>query len=183
MLKMKNYILCSICLAAITGFDLPVTGQQAGDNEYSLKASFILNFAKYVDWPESKDIQRDQKFIIGILGQDPFGPEIETLRNKKIRDTKIEIMHFNRTGEISRCNILFISSSEISNLKIILNDLRGKEILTVGDTEGYAGEGVMINLYRSDNRLSFEINKKAAEDAGLKISSHLLKLGKIVESK
>ncbi len=153
--------------------------QPVAENEYRLKAAFIYNFAKYVTWPDSP--RNGERFIIGILGENPFERELNIIQGKMVNGSTIEIRQYDSIEEVRGCRILFIASSERKNIAAITNILKRYGILTVSDTTGYAHMGVMINLYVAENRLRFEINKGAAESAGLKISSHLLRLGKIIE--
>lgn len=166
-----------ILLLLCSGFT--VAGQPATEHEYRLKAAFLYNFAKYVTWSDS--VKNGDKFIIGILGENPFGTELDIIQGKTINNSVIEIRQYESIEKISECSILFISASERKNLSAITHTLKKYRILTVSDTNGYASMGVMINLYEDENRLRFEINNRAAESAGLKISSHLLRLGKIIE--
>jgi hypothetical protein len=156
-----------------------LAAQPAVESEYRLKAAFLYNFAKYVTWPDTE--KNGEKFIIGILGENPFGAELDIIQGKMINDASIEIRQYESIEEARDCSILFIGPSERENISDITNELKRHRILTVSDTKGYAHMGVMINLYEDDNRLRFEINNRAAESAGLKISSHLLRLGKIIE--
>jgi hypothetical protein len=158
---------------------LYAAGQPVTESEYRLKAAFLYNFAKYVTWPDR--VKSSEKFIIGIIGENPFGRELDIIKGKMINDLKIEIRQYESIEDVRDCSVLFIASSERENIPVIVSELNKQAILTVGDTSGYAEMGIMINLYEAENRVRFEINNRAAESAGLKISSHLLRLGKIVE--
>ncbi len=94
----------------------------------------------------------------------------------------LQVKRVKSTQNLKDCNILFITSSEKHNLSHLIDALGGSSILTVGDTEGYAEQGVIINLYIENNKVRFEINTEAAKRANLKLSSGLLKLAKIVTS-
>lgn len=149
---------------------------QAG--EYQVKAAFILNFANYVDWPAGA-LSRDT-ITIGILGQDPFDGALDSLSGKTVGGRRVQIRRFDEPEEAAGANILFIGASERRDLPRILRAVRGRPILTIGDSNGFATAGVMINLVVLRKRVCFEVNLTAAKRAGLLVSSQLLKLAREV---
>jgi len=154
---------------------------RASSVEYRVKAAFLYNFTKFVEWP-ANDEKKGKPFRIGILGKDRFGGEMEALAGKAVNDRFLEIQRFlGWEDRAAQCDILFISSSEEKNLPEILRRLNKAPILTVGDTDGYAARGVMINFFMEANKVRFEINLKPARHVGLKISSRLLKLAVIFD--
>lgn len=150
------------------------------DQEYLIKAAFLYNFAKFVEWPSPVSGDRTAPLGVCIIGQDRFGDALGTLKNKTVEGRPISVRKGVKPDEADRCHIFFISTSEKENLPQILKTIRGAPVLTVGDTEGFARSGVMINLVPIGNRIGFEINLSAVEATPLKISSKLLKLGKAV---
>ena len=151
--------------------------------EYQVKAAFLYNFAKFVEWPEAAFKESKSPFTICILGKNPFGDALDSLREKTVEGRRLLIRKISKIEEADTCNILFISASEKESLPHIRMVTRKWNVLTVGDTNGFAESGVMINLFSVDNKVGFEINLDAAEKASLKISSRLLKLGKIIKEK
>jgi hypothetical protein len=149
---------------------------QAG--EYQVKAAFLINFAGFVDWPENTGA--NGSFVIGILGKDPFEGSIDSLKGKTARGKKVVIRRYDDPEEVRDADILFISASEKRALPHIMKTLRSRPVLTVGDHPGFARSGVMINLVLLRKRVGFEVNAQAAQRAGLRISSQLLKLAKEV---
>jgi hypothetical protein len=155
--------------------------QSPAAGEYQVKAAFLYNFAKFVEWPPGGFSDASAPLRICVLGQDPFGQELRNITNEKtVNGRKLQIdqmvdVHLART-----CHILFIASSEKTQLNRILEGVRGSYVLTVGDTKGFAELGGMINFVLEKNRVQFEVNHKAAEQAGLKISSKLLNVAKLV---
>ncbi len=149
---------------------------QAG--EYQVKAAFILNFAGFIDWPDTA--RGSGAFVIGVLGRDPFESSIDSLRGKTAKGRKVIIRRYEDPEEVRDADILFISASEKRTLPHILKTLRNRPVLTVGDHPGFARSGVMINLVLLKKRVGFEVNTQAAQRAGLRISSQLLKLAKEV---
>src|SRR5947208_4462362 len=122
--------------------DLPA--QTAPAQEYQLKAVFLFNFAQFVEWPPQAFPDRQVPLVIGVLGEDPFGAYLdETVRDEKVNNRPLAVQRYRRVEEIKSCHILFISRSEAGRLEQILARLKGRHILTVADTEGFALRGVM----------------------------------------
>jgi hypothetical protein len=152
--------------------------QAAPPTEYEVKAAFIHNIAKFVEWPAAPPA--DGKLRLCILGQDPFGAATGVLQGKQVGGSVWEVRSVNLPGDLKACHVLFIAASESGNLRQIHQRIEGAAVLTVGDTPGYAEQGVMVNFYLEENRVRFEINREAAGHAGFRISSQLLKLARIV---
>ncbi len=147
--------------------------------EYEVKAAFIYNFLKFIEWPESAP--SDSTINLCIIGDDPFGTAINPVEGDSKSNKKILIKRYNKPTGLEGCKILFICRSEKRQLSDILNAIKNMNVLTISDTEGFAEQGVIINFYIQDNKIRFEINKNAADRAGLKISSRLLSLAKIIQ--
>ncbi len=168
-------MLLGVALAAAT-----CASVHAGPpTEYEVKAAFIHNIAKFVEWPEAVPASGPLKLC--ILGQDPFGSALDVLRGKTVHDKVWEVLHANSNTSLRECGVLFIAASERSNLKQVLDATKGSAVLTVGDSEGYAEQGVVVNFYLQDNMVRIEVNLDASKRAGLNISSQLLKLARIVQ--
>jgi uncharacterized protein DUF4154 len=156
---------------------------QAPATETQLKAVFLYNFTKYVGWPTEAFAGPAAPLNVCVLGRDPFGPVLEeTLRGETVNDRRLAARDITRPEDAAGCQILFISESEEGELASILRALDGKPILTVGEMERFAESGGMIRLRRADNKIRLEINETSAARAGLRISSQLLKLARIVSS-
>lgn len=153
-------------------------------SEYLIKAGFIYNFAKFVQWPESAFAQPDSPIVIGIVGTDPFGTIIDRLvADKKIGGRRFVVRRLiwgKNNADLKNCAIVFVSSSERKNLRDILLALKGQPVLTIGDMPNFAQRGGIIGFTLEDNRIRFEINVEAARLAQLVISSRLLTLATIV---
>ncbi len=160
---------------------LSARAESASDQEYRLKAAFLYNFGKFVEWPAKSFPDARTPFTVCVIGKDPFRGALDDIKDKSIGGRSMSVRGIAGIEDAGQCHILFISSSEKENLPSILKVIRNKSILTVGDTKSFAESGVMINLSLSDNKISLEINPIAAEQAALKISSKLLQLGRIVK--
>lgn len=156
-------------------------GQGESATEYQLKAAFLYNFAKFVEWPPAKTPRADSPLVIGVIGKDPFGSDLEnTLQGKLVEQRPITIRRFNSLGDLAGCHILFIASSEQDRLGEILHAAREMSVLTVADGGEFTGQGVAIGFRLQGGMIRFLINPNAAERAGIRISSKLLRLAQIV---
>lgn len=151
---------------------------QGKADEYQVKAAFIINFINFIEWPDAA-LSADS-FTIGIMGRDPSGGALGALKGKTVKGRKLVVKHFDDPEEARAADLLFISPSEKRSLPQILKNLRNRPVLTVGDQQGFARSGVMINMVIARKRVGFEINLPASQRAGLRISSQLLKLAKEV---
>lgn len=165
-----------LCAAAGPAF------AQSPASEYQIKAAFLYNFAKFIEWPAGAPVSDAQTFTIGILGQDPFGPDIAVIEGKPVKGKSLRIVRGPTLDELKGCQVLFIGTTSGAEFQRILNHLKGRPVLTVGESAGFASQGGMIQLMTVENKVRFEINAEVAEKAGLKISSHLLRLARIVSS-
>lgn len=150
-------------------------------SEYEIKAAFLYNFAKFVEWPDELFLDPNAPFVFGVLGHDPFGQILEqTIGGKYIQGRRLEIDRFKRCEDIQYCHILFIALSEKECIEEIVEKVNRFGVLTVGDMEGFAERGGVINFFMKENKVRLCINPNAAERANLKISSKLLNVSQIV---
>lgn len=150
--------------------------------EYQVKAAFLYNFAKFIEWPPASFSSDSAPFLICVLGRDPFGKELQNItREKMVNGHRFEIDRLSDLQQIRGCHILFVSAAEKTPLTQILEKLRGASVLTVGDSQGFAEKGGMINFVLEDDRVRFEVNREAAGEAGLKISSKLLSVARLAK--
>ena len=149
--------------------------------EYQLKAEFIERFTRFVEWP-TPPLQNGHTppFVIGIIGRDPFEGFLSKMaKGRKIKGREVELRAVS-DDNIDGCDILFISSSEERHLGEIVGKTSSRPVLTIGDTPGYAEKGVLINFYTTNEQIRFEINPRAADKTGLKLSSKLFGLARVV---
>jgi len=149
--------------------------------EYQLKAAFLFNFVQFVKWPPDSFSNAGAPFCIGILGDDPFGSALEeTIRGEAIDNHPLTVVRAQRIEDLKDCQVIFVCRSEEGHVSEILSQLDSRPILTVSEVESFARDGGDIDFYLSDGKVRFEINPGSAQRCGLKISSQLLSLGKIV---
>jgi hypothetical protein len=169
-------LLTALTVAGGTG-----SPDAAPPSEYEVKAACIYNFAKFVEWPAAAQPRDGDEFVITILGEDPFGGLLEeTLRGKAVGQRRITVRRAVRAADLGRSQILFVSDSEAGRLSEVLASLEGTAVLTVGEMDQFAERGGIIRLRTDRSRVRIDINVATAERAGLKISSELLKLARIV---
>ena len=149
--------------------------------EYHIKAAFLYNFAKFVEWPDQTLADTSVPIGVGVLGKDPFGSALDSINGKTVRGRSLVIKRFETVQDLEFCHVLFISSSEEKHLASILESLKDRSVLTVSEAEQFTQCGGIIKLTEKGNRIRFEINLGAADRARLKISSKLLKLATIVK--
>jgi hypothetical protein len=156
---------------------LPWESARAQVPDTQIKAAFLLNFAKYAQWPETSLAPSDAPLKLCILGRDPFG---EALRPVPIGGRPLSVERGVADDALKSCHIAYIAESEDRRLPRILALLRGKPVLTVSDIDGFAENGGMIELVLADGRVRFDINLAAANASQLRLSSQLLKLARSV---
>lgn len=148
--------------------------------EYQVKAAFLYNFARFIEWPASAFDSPTAPFVIGVVGRDPFGHYLDEISKGKVGANRpIAIRRFNRGETPEGCHIVFICHSEKDRTSELVSVYRGKPVLTVAEEVDFCSLGGGIGLYPENNRLRFEINLAATDRAQLKVSAQLLKLAKV----
>ncbi len=147
-------------------------------DEYQVKAAFLLNFAKFVEWPATAFNSADAPLGICVLGENPFGSALEeTVRGMEVAGKSFVIRKISEARQAAGCHILFIVGSERRRSRAVLEEIKGFSILTVGETDDFISNGGVIRFKLKDAQLRFEIDAEAAVREKLKISSKLLSLG------
>ena len=165
-------LLCSVPRAG---------GQSETPTEYQIKAAFLYNFAKFVEWPADAFTDPHSPIVLGIVGEDPFGSDLDGIvYAKTVNGRGFMVKRLAPGPDLRTCHILFISSSEKKRLAQILEQLKGSSVLTVGEMDRFVQSGGAVNFLLEQNRVRFEINVDAAARARLKISSKLLALARSV---
>ncbi|MFQ5774751.1 MAG: YfiR family protein [Kiloniellaceae bacterium] len=148
--------------------------------EYLIKAAFLYNFAKFTEWPKGAFAGASTSLQVCVLGEDPFGPALESIAGKPINGRIVVVRRVGSIGAARPCHMVFVSASEEARLTSILETLGARPILTVADMPNFARAGGIINLKTNDeDKLRFEINVRTARRAGLKLSSKLLNLAEL----
>lgn len=156
----------------------------AAASEYAVKAAYLYNFGRFVDWPPNASGSQSNEFTICVLGRDPFGSALdETIAGEKINNKSVAARRISKAADASGCRILFISSSEDKRLKETLSTVSPLGVLTVSDMPEFVERGGMVQFVVEANRVRFAINLAAAQQAGLSLSSELLKVATAVRGK
>lgn len=192
-------LLTSFCLILAAAPQIRADSERS--REYQIKAAFIYNFIKFIDWPKEQMVDVNKPIIIGIIGSEDFIKAFDPIKNKKIKDRNVSIKYFtgyenlkksNNTDNRQRdkkiqalkaCHVLLFctcDSTSIENSNQILKALKGLPILTVGETERFLEHGGIINFLMENEKVCFEINTTAAKISKLRLSSKLLRLAKRV---
>lgn len=168
-------LLCGVMLL------FSLSPAHAAPSEYELKAAFIFQIARFVEWPSPSAPPAGGPLRLCVLGGNPFGPALESIRGKKVGRRTMEISLLDMHADPRECSLLFITAQSEKHLERIAALSRGAGILTISDTQGFAERGAMVNFFLENGKIRFEINLGAARRAGLAISSQLLKLARIVD--
>ena len=182
----------------------PALADDALDQTGQLKAAFVYNFIKFVEWPNEKSVDHGKPITIGIIGSQDFVQAFEPIKHKNIKNRSISIKYFagyERLSESSEpndqqwqqaiavlkaCDVLLLckcNDADTGDTTEIIKALRGSSILTVGETAGFLESGGMINFLMEGNKVRFEINNASAKQAKLRIRSQLLRLARRVVSR
>ncbi len=148
--------------------------------EYEVKAAFVHNFAKFIEWPNEVFESKTSPFRIGILGSGLINDSLMRLNGKEVQKRPLEISMVEDINEVSRYHVIFVNPSQKKWSEAILGTLQNTGILTIGDMTGFAEQGGVINFYLDSGKVRFEINDCSARRENLKISSRLLRLARIV---
>lgn len=180
-----NRIFCLLVLAVSSAtFGLTHGAEIVAPSEQQLKALIVRESARFFHWPEDAFSDAASPMILGILGRDPFGSDLEVvLKDRKIKGRNVVVRRSAQIGILMNSHILFISSSETARLSRILAAAEQRPILTVGDMNEFAERGGIVYLRMERGKVVFELNRAAATQARLNINAQLLQLAKKIHTK
>jgi hypothetical protein len=165
-----------LAAAALAGAPEP----PARPGEYEVKAAYLYNFAKFVEWPGPA---RKDAFVVGVLGRDPFGPLLDhALAGKTVGERRIEIRRLAPGEPTAGVDLLFIAASEAAQVPQVLKQVEGLPTLTVGETDDFVGRGGMLGFRMKDDLVRFDVDLDQAGKAGLRVSSQLVRVARKVIS-
>jgi hypothetical protein len=160
----------------------PAAAESPSAREYEIKAAFIYNFTKFVEWPGSSFPDDQTPFVIGVLGDSPCAEALERLASDhKVGSHNIQVRRIASARDMDAVQILFVGSTQETRFGSLAPALATAPVLTVGESPTFASMGGTINFVREDNKLRFEINLNSAKQAGIRISAQLLKLATAVK--
>jgi len=171
-------IVALMALAFLCGNSLVLRAQSV--EEHEAKAAFVLKLVNFVQWPKATN-QHNSNLVVCIAGADATSDALQRLASGKAIDGReIAVHRFNKESSVAECQVIFIGESERARVTTLLQQVRGASVLTVGEGEGLARTGAVVDLSVADGRIRLEVNPRAAERAHLQISSRLLSLATIV---
>jgi hypothetical protein len=173
-----------VVFAILSLFASRVQAAPTATTEYDIKAVFLLNFTRFIEWPVSDGVADNQPIVIGVLGDDPFGQGLDqAVRGERVNNRPLVVKRMTRLDDPVNCAAVFISRSERHRVGEILERLKGKPVLTVSDIPQFAEAGGMVGLVSEGGKIRLRINVEVAKAANLAISSKLLRPAQIVSTK
>ena len=161
---------------------IPTFAQTPAWDEYQVKAAYIFNFAKFVEWPTHPLADSSEPIRICIAGQSPVGSVLgDMVQGKKIGDRPLVVQHILDAQQAAKCQILFIGAAEKKRMPVLLEALKGSDILTVGESDDFIALGGLVGLRLEGKRVCIRVCLEAVDRTGLRISSKLLGLVEIVK--
>ena len=180
--SLRRLTMVTLCFLNLSIGTLDTRAQaQEPKAEYQLKAAFLYNFAKFVEWPAETFPAMNTPFTICALGNDPFGSSLDAIAGKTVRDRTIIIKRIRSAAAINGCQILYVSPNELPQTTDLLRSLQKAPVLTVCDMDACAETGLMLNMRMAENRVQLDMNLDAVQRTPLKVSSQLIKLTRIVK--
>ncbi len=165
----NRFVVAFLAIAMLFSFKLA-----NNEDENTLKALFIYNFTKHVEWPKGKI---GDKFVIGVIGSSPVYEKLnQILKDRKVKDLTVEVRRISTTVNVEACNVIFVTNGETTKLKAVseISDFFG--ILVITEEKNITKSGSSINFKQQDDRMKFELNDSEIKKAGLKISTQLYEL-------
>jgi hypothetical protein len=186
---MKRYperrnILITLISVVFCILILPLSAKQAnsGDLDAEVKAAYIYNFTKFINWPQEENLSATTPIRICVFGNDPIGDTLKDLSSREAKGHPLKVEKYtSNVSSIPRCHVLFISRSEEQQLPLILKHLSGSNVLTTSDIPRFSRKGGMIGFVTEGGRVKIEINLRTSQQAGLKISAKLLEVSRIIQ--
>jgi hypothetical protein len=171
------FLLCALLSAGRADFLLA----QDVSQEYQLKAAFLVNFPRFITWPEQSFSPGQQEITFCIAGKNPFGTTLNAFENKMINGRHIKVVYAESSQGLPPCHLLFVGKSEGVDLRFLLLSLNKKNVVTVGDTPGFVDAGGSIEFVIKDEHLSFIINNSGLKQHGIQVGSSMLDLAASVQ--
>jgi hypothetical protein len=180
-LRAPRFLALLMAAAALLASAQLSRGQGAVE-EYQLKAAFLFNFTRYVNWPEAPPSAADEPFVIGVLGDDPFGHWLEeAVSGREVGGRRAVARRYARPEDARECRVLFVAVRDPAGLERAIGVVANRPVLTVGEGDAFLEAGGMISFATEGRRVRFDVNLPAAKRAGLAPGSQLLKLARTVK--
>lgn len=156
---------------------------EAVDLEHRIKAAYLYNFTKFVEWPDDISTSADEDpFNVALVGEGRMVEALAPLQQKLVKGRPLQFLRPDGERPLPRVDLLYVDTQDPAEIQRILSAVKGQPVLTIGESPVFIRHGGLINFYRADKKIRFEINAEAARRKGFKISSQLLKLARIVDA-
>jgi hypothetical protein len=153
-------------------------------SEYQIKAGYLFNFTRFVEWPEKAFATTTSPIMICIVGNTPLTNTLsDTVVGKVVNGRAVSIKPVKATDELRGCNLVFVSAAQVGGIERILRRAKDMSVLSVGEAPNFAQSGGMINFFVQDNKVKLELNLDAAARANLKISAKLIAVSRLVSTR
>lgn len=153
----------------------------AAPTEYEVKAAFLLNFARFVEWPSTAFDTASSPIVIGVVGAKEFAEVLpRVVATQTAQGRSIEVRPLQLSDDNGACQVLFIGRSVGQGAESLLKSMRQRPVLTVGESDDFNALGGIIRFLLLEKSVRFDVHVKSASDAGLKISSKLLAVARTV---
>jgi len=157
------------------------TGHCLEGTEYQIKGAMMMNFIKFIEWPDQLTENTGNTITIGIIGKGIFGNTLDQINGRSIGDKKLSIRHIKSLNQLSACQVIFVCASESYRCYQILKEVSGEPILTIGEDEDFIRLGGIIRFYNEKSHIRFEINQTAALRSDLQLSVKLLEVAAAIQ--
>ena len=175
---MNVHLCCYLGVLTLVSSGSGVSGSAP---EYEVKAAYVYNFAKFIEWPSEDQLR---SVVICIYGRDPFGGFLdEAIRGRQIHCLPVRLRRLDEKSSLENCQVLFVGVAGTAQREAALKSVQGRSTLTIGESESFAESGGMIGLVRDRDRVLFDINIDAITAAHLHVSSHLIQVARVVKGK
>lgn len=173
-----------LCLCLVPLLPFAALGQLSAPTEYEIKAVWLLNFARYVEWPTNAFASRQAPVVVGITGPNPFGTTLEkTFAGKTVGGRSLAIKRLGGVRDAQGCHLIFFPNSEKKRQRELLVKLRELAILTVGESDDFLSDGGIIQFVRREDTVRFAVNLEPARPARLNLSANLVKVAVLVKGR
>ena len=179
MTAMRQQILACLVLLFLSLLARPALAQEAAVSEADVKAAFLFNFTKFIEWPPEAFPREDSKVEVGVYGDEEFTQTLRTLlADKKAHGRPFVVRRLINVADAKTCQILYFREGEARKMGAAYESIKKLPVLTVGESNDFLDQGGMFNFFFEDKQLRFEVNPATAENAKLTVSSKLLRLAK-----
>jgi len=143
-----------------------------------IRAAMVYNFCKFVEWPNAEE---PEQLVLGVMSDGFSTPDFSSIDGKTVRDLRLEVRTISSRSDLAECNLLFIAEAQGMTLQDAFAESKNESILTISEIDGFCSQGGIIQMVPRRGKMRFFINREAADESGLTLSSQLLKMARIVE--